>query len=98
MLGAGLVAGGVGGCSSGGSSATPGHALSWHASGLPAPAGQRAVVRAATWCDGQWVVVGATAESDSRTRPAAWVSPDAHDWQSLTLHPGSDFYTAREIL
>lgn len=92
------MASGVGACSQGHTTASPWPRLSWHGSGLPAPAGQRAVVRAATWCDGQWVVVGATADAGSRTRPAVWVSTDARTWRTLTLHPGSDFYTAREIL
>ena len=62
------------------------------------PAGERALVRAATWCAGRWVVVGATAAGNGRTRPAVWTSPDARTWHSLRLRPGSDFYTAREIL
>lgn len=72
--------------------------LTWHDSTLPAPAGERSVVRAATWCRHQWVVVGATARTDGRTRPAVWTSSDGRHWQSTPLHPGGDFYAAREIL
>jgi hypothetical protein len=72
--------------------------LSWYGTDLPAPAGERPVARAATWCAGQWVVVGATATSDGGTKPAVWTSRDAREWQSTALHPGRDFYTAREIL
>jgi hypothetical protein len=56
------------------------------------------MVRAATWCAGRWVVVGATATEGGRTRPAVWTSPDAREWQSTALHPGRDFYAARAIL
>ena len=73
-------------------------ALAWHDTGLPSPAGERAVVRAATWCAGHWVVVGATATTDGRTRPAVWTSTDAEQWQTMAMHPGHDFYTAQEIL
>jgi hypothetical protein len=72
--------------------------LTWLGTGLPAPDGERAVVRAATWCAGQWIVAGATATADGDTRPAVWTSTDARHWQSTGLHPGRDFYTAREIL
>ncbi len=72
--------------------------LRWQRTALPAPDGERALVRAATWCAGRWVVVGATADGDDRTRPAVWASGDGRQWQSLALHPGADFYTAREIL
>jgi hypothetical protein len=72
--------------------------LSWQESGLPAPDGQRAMVRAATWCAGRWVVAGATADDGGHTRPAVWVSRDARSWQNLVLHPGGDFYAAQEIL
>jgi hypothetical protein len=72
--------------------------LTWADTGLPVPDGERAVVRAATWCAGRWVVVGATATADDRTRPAVWTSTDARHWQTTPLHPGHDFYTAREIL
>jgi hypothetical protein len=72
--------------------------LAWHGTTLPAPDGERAVVRAATWCAGHWVVVGATSTTDGRTRPAVWTSTDARQWQNIPLRPGRDFYTAREIL
>src|SRR5262249_4450532 len=72
--------------------------LTWQEAGLPAPDGQRAVVRDVTWCSGRWVVVGATADAAGNTRPAAWASTNARDWQTLRLRPGSDFYTAQEVL
>jgi hypothetical protein len=70
----------------------------WRQSGLPAADGDRAMVRDATWCAGRWVVVGATADAAGRTRPAVWSSRDARHWRAVALHPGGDFYTAREIL
>ncbi len=86
-------------CSSSQRSPDPGPLhLAWQESGLPVPAGDRALVRAATWCAGSWVVAGATADADDRTRPAVWTSTDARHWHTLTLHPGADYYTAREIL
>jgi hypothetical protein len=56
------------------------------------------VVRAATWCAGRWVVVGATSDAQGRTRPAVWTSPDARTWRPARLRPGRDYYTSREIL
>ena len=72
--------------------------LSWREDDLPAAAGERVVVRAATWCDGRWVVVGATADARGNTRPAVWTSTDAVDWHPVPLHPGRDYYAARAIL
>jgi hypothetical protein len=72
--------------------------LTWQDTALPAPTGERALVRAASWCAGRWVVVGATSGADDRTRPAVWTSTDARVWQSLPLHPGRDFYAGQEIL
>jgi hypothetical protein len=46
----------------------------------------------------RWVVVGATADAENRTRPAVWASNDGREWEAIPLHPGNDFYTAREIL
>jgi hypothetical protein len=71
--------------------------LAWRDDRLPVPEGERAMVRDATWCAGRWVVAGATATAD-RTRPAVWTSADGQHWQPVELHPGRDFYTAREIL
>src|SRR3954471_18715448 len=93
-----LVAALVGGCGGGEHPPPPHLRLSWRVSRLPAPAGERAVVRAATWCAGRWVVVGATSDAEDRTRPAVWTSADAQTWRSLRLRPGPDYYASREIL
>ena len=70
----------------------------WSGSSLPTPEGARAVVRDAAYCGGRWYVVGATATSSTRTRPAVWSSPDAEHWQPVSLDPGGDYYAARAIL
>ncbi len=70
----------------------------WRESSLPTPDGARAVVRDAAYCAGRWYVVGATATSATRTRPAVWSSPDAEHWQAVRLDPGGDYYAARAIL
>ena len=88
----------LGACGGGEHPPVPSVTLRWQASRLPVPAGERAVVRAATWCSGRWVVVGATADAEGRTRPAVWTSPDGHAWRTARLRPGRDYYTAREIL
>jgi hypothetical protein len=72
--------------------------LSWQGAALPVRDGSRAVVRSTTWCDGRWVVVGAMAAASGATRPAVWTSADGRTWRTLRLHPGSDYYAAREIL
>jgi hypothetical protein len=72
--------------------------LTWHAVQLPVPAGDRAMVRGATWCDGRWVVVGATADTRGNTRPEVWSSGDGRHWRTLRLRPGGDFYAARAVL
>ena len=91
-VGGALVAAGCGG----GDHAGP--SLAWQESSLPTPAGSRAVVRDAAYCDGQWYVVGATATSRVRTRPAVWSSTDAVHWRAVRLDPGEDYYAARAIL
>lgn len=99
MVALGLVAAALAGCTGVDQSPKPEPLrVTWSQTGLPVPSGDRAVVRAATWCAGRWVVVGATATTDGRTRPAVWTSTDARSWQSTALHPGRDFYTSREIL
>jgi hypothetical protein len=75
-----------------------GPTLSWNAHDLPVPPGSRAMPRAATWCDGRWVVVGSTADAAGLTRATVWTSRDAVTWKQLTLHPGRDYYAARAIL
>lgn len=95
MLGV-AVAAGLSGC--GGHHEPAEAALSWRAAPLPAPAGDRAMVRGATWCGGRWVVVGATADPRGRTRPAVWASADGKRWATLRLDPGDDYYAARAIL
>jgi hypothetical protein len=72
--------------------------LSWTTSALPVQQASRAMVRAATWCHGRWVVVGATADRNGRTRPAVWGSSDGRTWQTVDLHAGRDFYASRAIL
>jgi hypothetical protein len=83
------------GCGGGGQ-ANPSPA--WHESSLPTTDGARAVVRDAAYCGGRWYVVGATATSTSRTRPAVWSSTDAQHWQAVRLDPDGDYYAARAIL
>jgi hypothetical protein len=96
LLAATLAAAGLVACSQ--DDVPPGLHLSWHEGDLPAPASERVVVRAATWCAGRWVVVGATADERGHTRPAVWSSTDAVDWRAVRLHPGQDYYAARAIL
>jgi hypothetical protein len=72
--------------------------LTWHAQSLPVPAGTRAMVRGATWCDDRWVVVGATADQRGETRPAVWSSSDGRDWRRVALDPRGDFYAASAVL
>jgi hypothetical protein len=72
--------------------------LAWRPAALPVAAGHRAVVGGATWCGDRWVVVGATADHQGDTRPAAWVSSDAERWRPLPLHPGRDYYAERAVL
>jgi len=76
----------------------PAQHLSWQSAALPVPDGSRALVRSATWCAGHWTVVGATADTAGNTRPAVWTSTDGRTWGTVRLHPGSDYYAAREIL
>jgi len=54
--------------------------------------------RDATWCGGQWVVVGATADPAGSTRAAAWSSPNARTWRPMVLHPGGDHSAGQAIL
>jgi len=96
LVATGLAATGLVACDH--DDAPSGMHLSWQKSDLPAAAGERVVVRAATWCDGRWVVVGATADAGGNTRPAVWSSTDAADWRAVRLHPGHDYYAARAIL
>ena len=72
--------------------------LSWQSAVLPVPDGSRAVVRSATWCDGRWVVVGATADRAGDTRPSVWASADGRTWRNVRLDPADDYYAAREVL
>ena len=95
-LGAALVTAGLAGC---GHPDRPEAPLTWSAAAsLPVGAGDRALVRGATWCSGRWVVVGATADARGRTRPAVWVSADGTRWGTVPLDPGDDYYAARAIL
>ncbi len=55
-------------------------------------------MRDAAYCGGRWYVVGATATSSNRTRPAVWASADAAHWEVVRLHPGRDYYAARAVL
>ena len=75
-----------------------GEDLIWRAARLPVPAGDRALVRGATWCRDRWLVVGATADARGDTRPAVWSSADGRQWRTLRLDPGDDYYAARAIL
>jgi hypothetical protein len=72
--------------------------LSWQPATLPVPDDTRVLVRAATWCGDRWVVVGATADARSDTQPAVWTSADGRRWSTVRLHPGRDYYAAREVL
>lgn len=96
LVATGMVATGLAAC--GHHDAPSGIHLSWQQRDLPAAAGERVVARAATWCDGRWIVVGATADAGGNTRPAVWTSTDAVDWRPVRLHPGHDYYAARAIL
>ena len=95
LIGAALLASGLSGC---GHQDPPWAHLAWQTAHLPLPAGDRAMVRGATWCGDRWVVVGATADTRGSTRPAVWVSGDGTHWQTLSLDPGDDYYAARAIL
>ena len=96
LLGAAMVATGLTSC--GHHDAPPWDHLSWRAVRLPVPAGDRALVRGATWCADRWVVVGATADARGSTKPAVWASGDGRQWRTLPLDPDGDFYAARAIL
>ncbi len=72
--------------------------LTWRSESFPVPAGSRALVRGATWCDGRWVVVGATADRRGATRPAVWTSSDGRRWEEVPLDPRGDFYASMAIL
>jgi hypothetical protein len=99
VVGLALLALGFAACGRSQHSPDPGPLhLAWQESALPVPTGEQALVRAVTWCAGSWVVAGATADADHRTRPAVWTSSDGRHWRTLTLHPGADYYAAREIL
>jgi hypothetical protein len=96
LIGAAMVASGLTSC--GHHDAPPWDHLTWRAVQLPVPAGERALVRGATWCDDRWVVVGATADARGNTKPAVWASGDGRQWRTLPLDPGGDFYAARAVL
>ncbi len=96
VLLAGLL---TGACDSDGRPAVTAVRPRWHAVALPAPPGApgRLVVRDASTCDGRWFLVGAVADADGATRPAAWTSADARTWVSMPLDPSS-YYARRAIL
>jgi hypothetical protein len=96
MMGAAVVATCLTSC--GHHDAPPWDHLSWRAVRLPVPAGDRALVRGATWCTDRWVVVGATADGRGSTKPAVWASGDGRQWRTLPLNPEGDFYAARAVL
>jgi hypothetical protein len=93
-----LALGGLLGAAGCGGGDHAGPSLTWQESSLPRPAGSHAVVRDAAYCAGQWYVVGATATSPARTRPAVWSSTDALHWRTVRLDPAGDYYAARAIL
>lgn len=95
LIGAALVATGLTSC---GHHDPAWDHLAWQAVRLPVPAGDRAVMRGATWCADRWVVVGATADARGDTKPAVWTSGDGRQWRTLRLDPGDDYYAARAIL
>ncbi|MDI1464796.1 hypothetical protein QEZ54_27875 [Catellatospora sp. KI3] len=73
--------------------------VSWQPVSLPVPPGEpgRLMLRDATVCAGRWVLVGAVAEADGGTRPAAWTAPDGLAWQPLALRPKT-FYGEQDVL
>ncbi|MBV1852388.1 hypothetical protein [Catellatospora tritici] len=73
--------------------------VSWQPVSLPVPQGKpgRLVLRDATVCAGRWVLVGAVADEDGGTRPAAWTAPDGRAWQPLVLRPKT-FYGEQDVL
>jgi hypothetical protein len=95
LAGAVLLLGAVTAC---GHQDSPWAHLAWRSATLPVPDGSRAVLRSATWCDGRWVVAGATADAAGTTRPAVWTSTDGGTWDTVRLDPGGDFYAAHQIL
>jgi hypothetical protein len=72
--------------------------LEWQGASLPVPAGERALVRDATWCRDRWLVVGATADAHGDTKPAVWSSVDGAVWRPVELEPRRDFYAGSAIL
>lgn len=75
--------------------------LDWQAVTLPVPDGEpgRLVLRDATVCDGHWYIVGAVAQPDSATRPAAWTSTDGTAWTAMPLTPAAgSYYGPRSVL
>ena len=94
LAAAGLLAG----CSSSGTPSTDVLHPHWHEVTLPLPgADGRIALRDATWCGGDWYVVGAVVRADGSTRPAAWTSSDGRSWHSLAIDP-TDYYARRAIL
>jgi hypothetical protein len=73
--------------------------VSWQEATLPTapgPAG-RLAVRDATYCAGQWYVVGAVLRDDGSSRPAAWSSGDARTWRPMATAP-TTYHAQRAIL
>jgi hypothetical protein len=64
---------------------------------LPPGATGRVAVRDATFCAGEWYVVGAVYDSAGETKPAAWRSRDASSWTHVAFAPGS-YWGERNIL
>lgn len=62
----------------------------------PGPPG-RIALRDATACAGRWYLVGAIIGADGGSRPAAWTSTDASDWQPMRLAPAT-YYARQDLL
>jgi hypothetical protein len=73
--------------------------VAWKEVTPPLPPGRsgRVAVRDATFCAGEWYVVGGTFDAAGESKPAAWRSRDASTWTDVAFQPGS-FWAEQNIL